>query len=617
MAAYLRFYQLERAPFEHKPTKGLVLGTQSLRAAFSEIKNGLDDDSPRICLSGSTGVGKTSLCRALPKLLKNDALVVPILNPQRPWEEIRASIAKKLELPGGNVSRRSLLSAHQGRDVRLVLLIDQAEELSHETLDHLDVLLQYKGEDGRQLLQCVLLANLDTAATGAEVPLLWWLDRFTTLQLQLAPIPADGIGHYISKHLAKAGWNHDNLFSPEACMSIHRHTDGLPRAINELCERALVEAGVRAISRIDADLIDELCGELPRGGHVRGDEPSEIDASMFESAAAPSPTPTAQEMLDQGPAFATPVDTRESRRELMHDPLPLTDAPIDHYDTPASKVEESSTVGIELADEPARFEDFTHTIVRAPSPTPTHLRKNAPRPRRSSGFGAAGRVVLLFALFVAALGTVQLTGEFDLIGPLLEQIARHNAEEVADPSDAGIDEFVQKMAARAAEDNPPRQTIPTLDAEDVANAWLQSTPISGSADREIAPEGGTADPSMDPMPIAESTATPDTGKVVGATQNPALDIPSELVVINEHTAIPEASLSPPAMPADSPQALESAGPAPTTETPTPAGVDTKVTRTLTSGTSPQSPTSVPAAPGESAPLQMPAPPPMPTASPTP
>ena len=206
MAAYLRFYQFEKSPFESKAAKkGLVLGTKSLKGAFGRVKQGLGEGSPRICLSGSEGIGKTSFCRALPKLLADTAQTAVVLDPRKPWREVRATIAKRFKLDGGAISRKALIAAREGSK-QLVLVIDQAEALSHESLDHLDILLQYKCDDGKQLLHCVMLADLDAASTGTEIPLLWWLDKFTTMQLQVSPIPVEGLRHDVEKHLAKAGW---------------------------------------------------------------------------------------------------------------------------------------------------------------------------------------------------------------------------------------------------------------------------------------------------------------------------------------------------------------------------------------------------------------------------
>jgi general secretion pathway protein A len=297
MATYLRFYQFDTSPFESSNQKrAMVLGTHSLRGAFKQVKNGLIEDAPRICLSGSEGIGKTSFCRALPRLLGDSAKVALVLNPRRSWREIRDSIAKQFELVGGAISRRALLEA--GAETKqLVLVIDQAEHLSHESLDHLDILLQYKRDDGRQLLHCVMLANLDSAASGSEIPLFWWLDKLTTLQLQFSPIPLEGLRHYVEKHLAKAGWAGGELFTKDALEAIHRNTGGLPRAINELCEKILMKAGEQGLASISAEFIEVLCGDTSEIGIERpGLASPEVSADFLISDFGISPS--AQQLLD-------------------------------------------------------------------------------------------------------------------------------------------------------------------------------------------------------------------------------------------------------------------------------------------------------------------------------
>ena len=69
MSSYLRFFELERSPFDGAGQSQVVLGTKALRAAFGAIQSGLEDGDSRICVGGDRGMGKTSLARALPKLL--------------------------------------------------------------------------------------------------------------------------------------------------------------------------------------------------------------------------------------------------------------------------------------------------------------------------------------------------------------------------------------------------------------------------------------------------------------------------------------------------------------------------------------------------------------------
>lgn len=254
MAAYLKFHQLKASPFDPSSGNRFVLATEALRRAYAEIRKGLDEGSPRICLSGGPGIGKSSLAAALPKLLESGFHSVLLRDPSVPWERLKAAIVRQLDLPGGLLSRSTLdQSCAPGRP--LVLIFDQAEKLDAESLAHLDVILGYKSESGSQLVHLVLLANLEAAPRGLDVPLLWWLDQLTTLQLRFSPIPSDGIRAYVDKHLRKAGWNGASLFTDEAITAIHRYTGGIPGTVGALCEELLAKAAQRRVKEIDADLV--------------------------------------------------------------------------------------------------------------------------------------------------------------------------------------------------------------------------------------------------------------------------------------------------------------------------------------------------------------------------
>lgn len=288
MGTYLKFHHLERSPFEGEPGERLVLATESLRRAYAEIKSGLDQGSPRICVSGGPGIGKSSLARALPRLLANEASCALIRDPSVDWSRVKAKITRQLSLDSGQISRRALLATRTlGR--RVVIIIDQAEQLPAESLEHLDTILGYRDEAGEQLIQCVLLANLDAAPRGAEVPLLWWLDQLTTRQLTFSPIPEAGIRSYVDKHLKKAGLRAASLFRDDAVVAIHRYTGGVPGAVSALCEQLLAKAAEHGRREIGADLVANLFGDAELADEpipVR-DEPDDA-LPHFEAPRAPA-----------------------------------------------------------------------------------------------------------------------------------------------------------------------------------------------------------------------------------------------------------------------------------------------------------------------------------------
>jgi MSHA biogenesis protein MshM len=257
MSAYLKFFDLDQSPFEGKAQAQVVLGTRALRDALATIQTGLAEGASRICVSGGRGLGKTSLARALPKLLSETARVALVLDPTLSWDASRGALAKQWGLESGRLGRAHLLEA--ARDRRLVLVIDQAERASEEFLDHLDVVLSYRSEDGHPVVQSVLLARLTTTQGEAPSPLIWWLDRIQTLQLQFSPLPHDGIASYIDKHLKRAGWRGERLFSEDAAHAIHGYTGGVPGAVSGLCEELLCKAAAQDLVAIDAAFVRSIC----------------------------------------------------------------------------------------------------------------------------------------------------------------------------------------------------------------------------------------------------------------------------------------------------------------------------------------------------------------------
>ncbi len=328
MATYLKFHQLERSPFEGDGSDQLVLATDSLRRAYAEIKSGLDDGSPRLCMSGGPGIGKSSLARALPKLLASGAKCSLIRDPSVDWSRTKAAIAKQFGVKDGRLSRSTLMASRtDGR--RLVIVIDEAEHLDGESLEHLDVLLGYRDDGGEQLVQCILMANLEAAPRGQDVPLLWWLDRLTTRQLTFSPIPEDGIRNYIDKHLKKAGARDSSIFDEDAIVAIHRFTGGVPGAVSALCEQLLAKAAELERRSITANLVAQMCGD-----ELALEEPA------FEAPEART-SPRAAEPAHELPRFAEPSRSRgdspsvtepEPELEIQQGLLPLDET---NYADPA------------------------------------------------------------------------------------------------------------------------------------------------------------------------------------------------------------------------------------------------------------------------------------------
>jgi type II secretory pathway predicted ATPase ExeA len=457
MATYLKFHELNDSPFERPAGDRFVLATDALRRAYAEIRSGLDDDSPRICLSGGAGIGKSSLASALPKLLGDGFRTVLVRDPSVPWERMKAALIRQLGLTDSVLSRSTLEQAHASNK-RIVLILDQAEKVEAESLEHLDVILGYKTETGEQLVRCVLLANLEEASSGRDVPLLWWLDQLTTLQLSFSPIPDEGIRAYVDKHLKKAGWKGGSLFTDEAIRAIHRYTGGIPGTVSALCEELLARAADQRMTQIDAGLVRAQC------------EPEAVvaDRTDTESAAPgfdPDPTPWPQLGSDISDPEPQPIEPPR-RAPMPQPPEPRVDVELE------MKVEQ----GYVPMDTPAIPEqpEFEQFHVRPIEPSwgagTAGIRVGSSRSPGRRGVSGTFKLLVLMSIAVTATAYVYWPADAPIPRPRLRAmippplIAEPEPERI-DGAETGLTADLRVPDTSVAKPKPSAATKPGLAAE--------------------------------------------------------------------------------------------------------------------------------------------------------
>jgi MSHA biogenesis protein MshM len=303
MADVLDFFGLRRQPFAER-ARDVVLATPPLRKVLERVRTDLAMGATHLLITGPGGIGKTSLARALPRVLRRSASVAGIacvFDPTPEWGRLRTAIARDLALEGGALSRNSLLAAC-GHGRRHVVVVDDAHRLSYETLEHLGNLLRTTTSLGDPVCDCILLAD----PTTGERPLQAWLEGLRCIELALEPLPASAICDYAHRRLRAAGWEGNRLFSEGACRAIHTITGGVPLAVNKVCNLVLIEAAARCRRWIDAELVD---GGLSGAGRRSRNAPARarVHASREDGVTRPAettslPPPSPSEPVSQPPA---------------------------------------------------------------------------------------------------------------------------------------------------------------------------------------------------------------------------------------------------------------------------------------------------------------------------
>jgi general secretion pathway protein A len=89
------------------------------------------------------------------------------------------------------------------------------------------------------------------------------LKQRVALRSQLLPLDLEETYGYIRKRM-QVGGNRDAdvIFPMETVLEIHRHSGGIPRLINTLCENALIHGYARQLPRLPAEVIEEVAHDF-------------------------------------------------------------------------------------------------------------------------------------------------------------------------------------------------------------------------------------------------------------------------------------------------------------------------------------------------------------------
>ena len=272
---YEAFYGLREQPFALSTDPRFFFNSASHRRAHDQLLIGLRRREGILLLTGETGTGKTTLCRAVIDALGHRTFSALVLNPYMSDAEVLRVVLRDFGLVSRDEIRRGalakadmpqLLDTLEGflrsllpLNSYAVLVIDEAQSLSPAVLDQVRMLGGYE-QDGQRLLQIVLVGQPGLAETMKSESLRALNERITR-RLTLAPLAAGEVDEYIRHRLAIAGGGDAVTFLPDAARLVYELSRGLPRRINLLCDRALEEGRVAGAVAIDADMVRRAAGQ--------------------------------------------------------------------------------------------------------------------------------------------------------------------------------------------------------------------------------------------------------------------------------------------------------------------------------------------------------------------
>lgn len=265
---YESFYGLQTRPFQLSPDPRFFFGSKGHRRAFSYLRYGIKQGEGFVVVTGEVGTGKTMLAAALLHALKGQNVIArQLVFTQLEAEELLRMVAAIYGLPYEGLSKTGLLRGleeyfrtcvQQGR--RVLLVVDEVQNLPAPALEELRMLSNFQWK-GRPLLQSFLLGQREfrdrMRSEGFEQ-----MRQRVAAACHLEPLGPEETRAYILHRLQTAGWTGDPEFSEEIFPAVHAFTGGIPRRINNLCDRLLLYGYLEELHGLDAEALSTVSREL-------------------------------------------------------------------------------------------------------------------------------------------------------------------------------------------------------------------------------------------------------------------------------------------------------------------------------------------------------------------
>ncbi|MBU1565048.1 MAG: SPOR domain-containing protein [Proteobacteria bacterium] len=277
---YKDFFSMARDPFAIHPSPDNYFGSRSHDQALHLLIESVKEGEPYILVTGEYGAGKTLLCLKLCRFFETetDLSAVTVSSPAAPYGQLLKSIAAQLEVTGvTNFCKTvaqfeaTLFNFFISGKIRqsVYLVIDDLQDYEPQMLVHFRYLTNFHIRDFYPFRLICFSYTGFIEELQKNPKFVSFLQRFRR-RLNIQPLQEDELKEYIYFRLLQAGAKGRPFFDDDSLQCIANITGRIPRLVNNLCDRLLLQAVELKVDRIHVQLVRDVCrsDELERMPHA-------------------------------------------------------------------------------------------------------------------------------------------------------------------------------------------------------------------------------------------------------------------------------------------------------------------------------------------------------------
>jgi general secretion pathway protein A len=271
---YKEFFGLRANPFNVNPDPRYLFLTRHTEEALACLTYGIQSRKGFVLLTGEVGTGKTTLINKLLEWLRLQQVATAfIFNSRMNVPQFLDYMMADFGIPCDSRSKSQillrlynwLLDRYRAGETA-VLIVDEAQNLSDEVLEEIRMMTNLETFT-EKLLQIVLVGQPELEQKLKQ-PQLRQLRQRLTLRAKTHPLSLEETKAYVAQRLRIAGSNGQPIFDPEALVTIHRYSSGIPRVVNLICEHCLVSAFVDQQKMISSRVVEAVARDFDLGDNI-------------------------------------------------------------------------------------------------------------------------------------------------------------------------------------------------------------------------------------------------------------------------------------------------------------------------------------------------------------
>ena len=296
------FYGLTGRPFQLTPDPTFYFESLTHRKALSYLSYGLAQGEGFVVITGEVGAGKSTLVAHLMATIDPARLTAAqIVTSKLDGEELVHVVAQAFGLIVDGHDKASALGAIEaflhdearaGR--RCLLVVDESQNLEIDALEELRMLSNFQ-LGAHPLLQTLLLGQPEFRAMIQDHPQLEQLRQRVIAAHHLEAMELGEVQPYIEHRLKCVGWEGNPKFDQRVFTELFEASGGVPRRINQICNRLMMLGAVDQRNRIDGAMLSQVLEELELDGTMplaRSAAKAEAAQQAQAAQTAPQPLPT-------------------------------------------------------------------------------------------------------------------------------------------------------------------------------------------------------------------------------------------------------------------------------------------------------------------------------------